>query len=110
MKKNILVIVAHPDDETIGCGGTIIKHVKSGDNVYLVSFTDGVSSRKNSKNTDQIKRTSASIEAAKVLGSKWLAQGEFLDNRLDNYSLIELVQFLEELKSKFEPDIIYTHN
>ena len=39
MKKNILVIVAHPDDETIGCGGTIIKHVKSGDKVYLISLS-----------------------------------------------------------------------
>jgi len=110
MKKNILVIVAHPDDESIGCGGTIIKHVKSGDKVYLISFTDGVTSRKESKKIDQVKRKNSSIKAAKALGANWLAQGEFLDNRLDNYSLIELVQFLEELKIKFEPDIIYTHN
>ena len=44
-KKRILVIVAHPDDETIGMGGTISKLVKDGDSVDVISMTDGVSSR-----------------------------------------------------------------
>ncbi len=109
MKKNILVIVAHSDDEVIGCGGTLIQHVKAGDNVRIISFTDGVSSRKNFMKLDKKKRIDASAKAAKVLGAKWLARGEFLDNKLDCYPLIELVQFLEELKLEFEPDIIYTH-
>ena len=43
--KNILVLVAHSDDETIGMGGTIKKHVSRGDIVNIVSMTDGVSAR-----------------------------------------------------------------
>ena len=38
-KKNILIIAPHPDDETLGCGGTIFKHKKKGDNVYLAIIT-----------------------------------------------------------------------
>ena len=44
-KKNVLICIAHRDDETIGCGGTISKHVANGDKVYCLSMTDGVSSR-----------------------------------------------------------------
>ena len=45
-KENILVIAAHADDETLGCGGTIQKFRKLGHQVYVIVFTDGVSSRK----------------------------------------------------------------
>ena len=47
MKKNVLICVAHRDDETIGCGGTIYKHFLQGDNVFCLSMTDGVSARSN---------------------------------------------------------------
>ena len=36
MKNKILAIVSHPDDEIIGCGGTLIKHRKLGDKVQVV--------------------------------------------------------------------------
>ena len=39
--NNILVVVAHPDDEALGCGATIAKHTKSGDKVQVVFITDG---------------------------------------------------------------------
>ena len=49
MPKNILIIVAHPDDETISMAGTIRKHVINGDSVRIISMTDGVSARLTSK-------------------------------------------------------------
>ena len=42
----IFVIAAHPDDETFGCGGTLLKHAENNDQIYILFFTDGVSSRK----------------------------------------------------------------
>ena len=45
MKQSILIIAAHPDDETIGCGGAILRHVSNGDNVNVLTLTDGVGSR-----------------------------------------------------------------
>ena len=47
--KKILVICAHPDDETLGLGGTILKHSQNGDQVFVVIFADGESARNNSK-------------------------------------------------------------
>ena len=44
-KKKVLIIVAHQDDETIGCGGAIYQHHLNGDQVFCLSFTDGVSAR-----------------------------------------------------------------
>ena len=45
MKKNISFIVAHPDDETIGCGGTILKKIKEGHNINLLILSNGISAR-----------------------------------------------------------------
>ena len=42
MKNNVLVVVAHPDDETIGMGATIKRHAIMGDNIFVASMTDGV--------------------------------------------------------------------
>ena len=52
---NILVLVAHSDDEVLGCGGVLVKHVEAGDNVFLIVVADGVSSRKenNKEKRDQ---------------------------------------------------------
>ena len=38
--KKIIVISPHPDDETLGCGGTILKHNEDGDSVYWLIMTN----------------------------------------------------------------------
>ena len=47
MSKTILIVVAHSDDESISMAGTIRKHVKSADKVFVVSMTNGVGAREN---------------------------------------------------------------
>ena len=47
--KNILVLSAHPDDETLGCGGTLHRLHKEGHKIQLLTFTDGESSRGGNK-------------------------------------------------------------
>lgn len=65
----ISVIVAHPDDEVLGCGGTIARHVEQGDIVNLLTLSDGVSSRENnSENSiDIAERHGALLRAAQML-------------------------------------------
>jgi LmbE family N-acetylglucosaminyl deacetylase len=109
VKKNVLIVVAHPDDETFGMGGTIAKHNSLGDKVYAISFTDGISSRTNNKKA--IARRSKSLAAAsKILGFKWLKNFDYDDNKLDKISLLQLVKEIEKIKKKIKFDLIYSHN
>lgn len=75
MNKQIVVFTPHPDDETLGCGGTIAKKLKEGYNVFVVFLTDGrnslreigVSSNPSPFELKEIRREEAK-RAAKVLG------------------------------------------
>lgn len=109
-KNKVLVCVAHSDDETFGCGGTIAKHVSKGDKVYCISFTDGVSSRKNTKLSDIKKREVSKNKASKILGFKWIkTKTVFEDNKLSFNNLLDITKIIEISKKKIKPNIIYTH-
>ena len=69
--KKILVIASHPDDEVLGCGGTIAKHVFNKDVVDIIFLTNGISSRnyygKNLKKKIDNRKLSAKRAANKSL-------------------------------------------
>ena len=109
-QKNVLIIVAHTDDESFGCGGLIKKLVNKNYNVGAISFTNGISSRKKFSEKDIKKRKLNSIKASKILGFKWLAQYNYLDNQMDKLSLLEIIKIIELHKKKFSPKIVITHN
>jgi len=91
---NILVVVAHPDDEVLGCGGTIAKHVKDGDTVDVVILGGGRGGLEN-----------VCREANYIMGSR-VAIGDLPDQRFDNVDLLDIIQSLEGS----EYDVIYTHD
>jgi N-acetylglucosamine malate deacetylase 1 len=101
--KNILVIVAHPDDETLGCGATIKKLTEEGNYVKLITFTDGEGARENNED-----RTSIIKDVCQYLGINDFVCGNFPDNKMDSVPLLDLVKFIEK-NVDFQPDIIYTH-
>lgn len=110
MGKKVLITVAHRDDETIGCGGAIYRHYLKGDEVYCLSFTDGVSARNKVKKKDLKNRINSSIKASKILKFKWVENKKlFEDNKLDSYPLLDLVKVIEKVKNRINPDIVYTH-
>ena len=108
--KRVLVVVAHTDDETFGCGGFIKKLSKKKNTIGAISFTDGLGSRSNFTLKKIEKRKEASINASKILGFNWLAQYNYPDNELDKVSLLEIVKIIEKHKKKFKPHIVLTHN
>ena len=107
--KNILVVAAHPDDEALGCGGTIAKHVSEGDNVYSIFMSDGVKSRANYTEIKINSRMEASKLAQSILGIKNSYFFEFEDNKMDKIALLDVVQKIEPIIHDLKPSIIYTH-
>jgi len=109
MTNNVLVVVAHSDDETLGVGGTLAKHVNSGEKVYAVSMTDGISSRE-SDESKVASRMKSATEAARKIGFVWLDSGNFPDNAMDTVPLLDIVKFIESIKDRINPQIVYTHS
>jgi len=108
--KTVLVVAAHPDDEILGCGGTIARHVAEGDSVKLLIMTDGVGSRLITKQLDKINRADALKRAAKIIGVQHFMQFSFPDNQMDIVPLLEIVKTIEPIIQKEMPDIVYTHH
>lgn len=109
-KKKILIIVAHSDDESFGCGGLIKKLSLNKNKITAISFTNGVGSRSKNNINEILKRKKSSIKASKILGFKWLAQYDYPDNELDKISLLEIIKKIEKHKKKIQPQIVLTHN
>ena len=110
MNKQILIVAAHPDDEVLGCGGTIARHVKEGESVYILFLSDGVSSRGNSDTKMIAARKKNAAKACKVLGAVIVGFEKFPDNMFDTVPLLDVVRIVESAKTEINPQIIYTHH
>lgn len=109
MSKVVLIVAAHTDDEALGCGGTIARHVAEGDSVFAVFMADGVTSRAEADQNDLASRNCAAEKARKILGIRENFYLGLPDNRLDSVPLIDVIQRLEPIIRKLKPSIIYTH-
>jgi LmbE family N-acetylglucosaminyl deacetylase len=102
---NVLVLAAHPDDETLGAGATIAKLSDQGCNVKLLTFTDGEGARgPTAKN-----RNNKLDKVCEILGIREYECGSFPDNQMDAVPLLEICKFIEKNATE-TPDIILTHH
>ncbi|EGK8009162.1 PIG-L family deacetylase [Campylobacter lari] len=110
MKNNkILIIAAHPDDEVLGCFGTIAKYIQQGYEAYTLILGEGKTSREiNSKNEQEILEDEL-FRANNLLGIKKIFRKFFPDNAFDKIPLLEIVKSIEEVKNEIKPNIIFTH-
>jgi LmbE family N-acetylglucosaminyl deacetylase len=102
--RSIVVIAAHPDDELLGCGGTVALHVRAGDRVTLVLACEGESLRYGADGVGQ----KAHIDcAAEKLGVRDIRHLGFADQRLDTITLTDLIAPLERVLRETRPSIVY---
>jgi LmbE family N-acetylglucosaminyl deacetylase len=111
---NILVVAAHPDDEVLGCGGTVARLAREGHKVRIAILGEGITARypeRRQADTGLMAALrQASRQVAQLLGSADLVQHELPDNRFDTVPLLEVVKIVENLIRDFAPEVIYTHH
>lgn len=97
--NKVCVIAVHPDDETLGCGGTILKHLKDGDEVHCIFVTDGDKTQKTiiTKLADFYHFTSIKALC-------------FEELKLADISLNDLVPVLANVLNQIQPNVLYIPN
>jgi LmbE family N-acetylglucosaminyl deacetylase len=112
--QKVVVIVAHPDDEVLGAGGSTARHVEEGDRVSILVLGEGVASR-TGKNPTEVKREQKQLNADARKAHKLLGVHEnifkaFPDNAFDTVPLLSIVHEIESVLRAVKPDVIYTHH
>lgn len=114
--SRIMVVVAHPDDELLGLGGTINKLIfEYNALVHLVILGEGITSRAESRDLQlwdeelQIHRSNI-YEAKNVIGYQSISLYDFPDNRFDSVDLLDIIKVIENEKVQFSPSVIFTHH
>lgn len=108
--ESLLIVAAHPDDEVLGCGGTIARYTDQGSTVNLVFLADGVTARDRADSAERQRRQAAAHQAANCLGIHSVQFHDFPDNRLDTVELIKIVQTIEQAIAQHQPDTVLTHH
>lgn len=115
MATKVAVIAAHPDDEILGCGGTIAHHIQNGDQVFVMIMAEGLTSR--DCHRDQFGKTEELSELAKsahvancIVGTTSLTLKNLPDNRMDSMDRLDVVKLVEEFLQEHRPAIVYTHH
>lgn len=123
----ILIVAAHPDDDILGMGGTMLKHALNRDSVNVVYLSTGISARRavnyvnstsyevSNKEKLRMKKEITTLRknaknACKILKVKNVNFNDFPDNEMDSISLLNITKTIEKEISKIKPDRIYTNH
>ena len=97
--RKILCVSVHPDDETLGCGGTLLKHKANGDEIYCVHVTKG-----------NEKQESVIFLLRELYGFKNIYQLGLPEMRLTDIPLLEIISQLSAVIQQVKPDYLYIPN
>jgi LmbE family N-acetylglucosaminyl deacetylase len=107
--SKVIIISAHPDDETLGAGGTILKHKENGDEVYWLIVTNVFESEGFSKER-VLSRKQEIEEVSRLYSFKKVYNLEYPTMKLNDTILFELVNKISYIFQQLEPEIIYVMN
>nr|WP_319392052.1 PIG-L family deacetylase [uncultured Desulfobacter sp.] len=109
-----LVIAAHPDDETLGCGGTIARLASEQKEVHILILGEGITSRQTDNRTSANEEISMlkknSRQAGAILGVADIHLESFPDNKFDSIPLLDIVKVVESYIEKISPHTVFTHH
>lgn len=111
--SSVLVVAAHPDDEVLGCGGTMAKLASEGVQVHVLLLADGETSRSSpSASFDQqiVNRGRAAHGAAEILGCTSVEVHHFPDNKMDTIALLDVVKIIELRLQDTRAQSVFTHH
>jgi LmbE family N-acetylglucosaminyl deacetylase len=107
MTKRVLVIAAHPDDELLGLGGTIVRHLSCHDQVTFLIMADASSVRYDAQAEQSLRH--CALVAAGRLGVSDVRFAGMADQRLDTLPILDVTQHIERVLEDLRPQILYTH-
>lgn len=109
MRKRVLVFAAHPDDDIIGCGGSLAKHVKLGNQISVCYLTSGESASLSQPKEKLARvREEEAQNAAQVIGFDDLTFLRNPDGYLE-YNSNALKKIVDLIRDK-QPNIVYVHH
>lgn len=111
----VLAVAAHPDDEILGCGGTLARHAAEGDTVHILIVAEGATSRDARRDPHGREPELAALKAAASCAADAIGAEEprmlgLPDNRLDGLPLLDVVKPIEAIVEAVKPAIVYTHH
>ena len=111
MKNKVLVVAVHPDDETLGCGGTLLKHKTTGDEIYWLIATTVKNGYRNwdlGFNKDVVEEREDEINrVAELYSFDGVHRLEFPTMRIDEVSMSELIGKISKIFKEIQPNIVY---
>ena len=109
-KKRILVVAAHPDDEVLGCGGTMAKLANQGHEIRTLLLGSGRADLSSPQEIQEIFEQSDSANSVLSGFKGGVSIYKFPDNAFDTVKLLDIVHVIEKHKELFRPDSIFTHS
>jgi LmbE family N-acetylglucosaminyl deacetylase len=106
MGKRILVIAPHPDDETLGCGGSLLKHRLAGDSISWVIVTKAFEPRWSASVIENREKQIEQVSAAYKFESKHRLT--FPTTKLDTIPLGDVIEAIGEVVRQVNADWVYT--
>jgi len=104
--NKVLVIAVHPDDETLACGGTLLKHKSNNDKIHWLIATDIKESEGFKKSTVE-KRKNEINKVENLFNFDSVSKLGLSTTKVDDYSMNSLIEKISSVINKIRPDIIY---